>query len=451
MLLEFRFGNFKSFREVNTLSMIASLQRDHNDSLIRREKDPRRILPVCAIFGPNASGKSNLIIALRFFLNLIELGNVTKTLRSDPHLNRATLRFLYDEDDNPILLGVVFQQGEKVYEYEVELVQDDKGTVSIAHEKLLVEGQEVFNRKGMRVTFGKNVHFYPISEQRTFFNKIINNKLYDSIEGQPHAHNEDASNAFSDLWTSFLDEHELFLTGGFKLFDQGRITKKIETWVMNEMQLFSDNDDPPPAYHSEEEANQAMDLMNAFLREADIGKQQVQYVKNLIGSDEDMILYSLYQIGNTSIRLPADVIESRGTLQLFRYLMPLIDALRNGKTVVVDELDASLHPFILAKIVGIFMDPDLNRKGAQLIFTTHSAILLDSSLMRRDSLAFVEKDSETFESTLYTLADFKTSGNKPVRNDESYLKNYLEGKYGALPNVNLSKTVRQALSDYIEK
>ncbi|MBP7402611.1 MAG: ATP-binding protein [Clostridia bacterium] len=450
MLLEFRVGNFKSFRSMNTLSMIASNQRDHNDSLIRRSKDPKRVLPVCVLFGPNAGGKTNLITALRFFRNLVETGNVSKALRVDSQLNQMNLRFLYDDNKEPVVLGIVFIQDDKTIEYEVTLDVDDKGEVIIAGEKLVVEGDEIYSRDRKSGWLNKTNYI----KNSTVISEHIKDYHVqkDSLsEADPAA---SLVNNFSVTESTFRipsNEKELFLTGRFKYSTDGSIARWIESWMSVSLQIYTDRDGPMIAYRSDAEAREASDLMNAFLRSADMGSQQVQLINDITGSGQAYVLFSLYKRGDTTHVVPAETMESRGTLQLFRYLMPFLDALKYGRTVVVDELDISLHPFVLAKIAGIFMDPELNRKGAQLIFTTHSAILMDSSILRRDSLAFVEKDPENFESRLYTLADFKTSGNKPVRNDESYLKNYLEGKYGALPNINLSKAVRQALTQYFEK
>jgi AAA15 family ATPase/GTPase len=125
--------------------------------------------------------------------------------------------------------------------------------------------------------------------------------------------------------------------------------------------------------------------------------------------------------------LMMDEQESEGTRKLFNYSGAVIHALSSGSALILDEFDARLHPLITKKIVEMFHSTEINKKGAQLIFVTHDTNLLDKDLLRRDQIYFVEKNKH-FESELYSLADFKG-----IRNDASYEKDYIKGKYGAIP------------------
>ncbi|KYF75844.1 hypothetical protein BE17_23565 [Sorangium cellulosum] len=118
--------------------------------------------------------------------------------------------------------------------------------------------------------------------------------------------------------------------------------------------------------------------------------------------------------------------ESQGTVRYFSLLAPLIDSLAEGGLLAVDELDDSLHPLIVRRIVGLFHDPAVNRKGAQLLFNTHDTTLLDLELFRRDQIWFVEKEPPG-KSRLYSLLEFSP------RRDEALQKGYLQGRYGAIP------------------
>lgn len=120
--------------------------------------------------------------------------------------------------------------------------------------------------------------------------------------------------------------------------------------------------------------------------------------------------------------------ESNGTQKLFALAGPLLDVLKNGRVLVVDELDTSLHPALMRHVLGLFHDPATNPLGAQLIFTTHDTSVLDRSLLRRDQVWFVEKDRAQ-QSRLYPLADFHP------RKEESFGRGYLQGRYGAVPFV----------------
>ena len=119
--------------------------------------------------------------------------------------------------------------------------------------------------------------------------------------------------------------------------------------------------------------------------------------------------------------------ESDGTLKFFNYSGAILDALEEGGTLIIDEFDARLHPLLTQKLVKMFNSPVSNKKNAQLIFVTHDTNLLDNSLLRRDQIYFTEKNKRS-ETVLYSLADFKG-----IRNDASYEKDYIKGKYGAIP------------------
>ena len=131
-------------------------------------------------------------------------------------------------------------------------------------------------------------------------------------------------------------------------------------------------------------------------------------------------------VGQTRFR--ADRYESNGTNKIISLSGPLFDTLLHGNVLFVDELDAKLHPMLTRAIVRLFMDKETNPKGAQLVFTTHDTHLLDKDYLRRDQVWFTEKDA-TEASDLYSLLEFKE------RNDRNFAKNYIEGRYGAIPFI----------------
>ncbi|MFO7683964.1 MAG: ATP-binding protein [Chloroflexota bacterium] len=125
--------------------------------------------------------------------------------------------------------------------------------------------------------------------------------------------------------------------------------------------------------------------------------------------------------------------ESEGTQKLFVMSAPLLDSLQKGKVLVVDELDARLHPKMTREIIFLFNNKATNPNGAQLIFNTQDTTLLDNRLFRRDQIWFVEKDQQG-ASHLYSLAEFK------VRNDKDYERGYIQGRYGAVPYLSHIQT-----------
>lgn len=127
--------------------------------------------------------------------------------------------------------------------------------------------------------------------------------------------------------------------------------------------------------------------------------------------------------------------ESAGTNRLFDLVYLIVNALKDGSPLIIDELDRALHPLITKYIIELFNSAKTNPNGAQLIFTTHDTNLLSSKIFRRDQIWFVEKD-KTESSDLYCLAEFKDAEGVKVRNDRSFEKDYIQGRYGAIPYLN---------------
>jgi AAA15 family ATPase/GTPase len=155
-------------------------------------------------------------------------------------------------------------------------------------------------------------------------------------------------------------------------------------------------------------------------------------------------LVSTIKSNGAGIGLPSKIFESLGTLRIVNILPIIVDAVKNGRTLIIDEFDASIHPMIIMNIIKIFHDEEINTKGAQLIFNTHNPIFLNNSLFveplfRRDEIKFVDKDEDKKTSVVYSLSDFGTNSNTPVRNTTDYMKNYFVSKYGAIKDIDLSE------------
>ena len=159
----------------------------------------------------------------------------------------------------------------------------------------------------------------------------------------------------------------------------------------------------------------------------------------------ELHLYSSYTIDNNrQILIPANLMESRGTLKMIDFAMLFQEIFEDGGILVMDEFDNALHPEIVKGIISLFSDQDLNKNGAQLIFTTHNPIYLNNKIFRRDQIIFIEKDPQSYHSVLYTLADF---GSEEVRNDENYLINYFKGKYSSMPYIDFSVFLKKEGTD----
>jgi AAA15 family ATPase/GTPase len=163
--------------------------------------------------------------------------------------------------------------------------------------------------------------------------------------------------------------------------------------------------------------------------------------------DSEPKLCSIFSSKNNNAVMTAEMFESYGTIRFVNMFPLVINALLNGGTLVVDEFDASLHPMALMSIINIFHNDDLNTKNAQLIFNTHNPIFLNSNLLRRDEIKFVERDDVSHFSSHYSLADFGTAGKKGVRKHEDYMKNYFISQYGAIKDIDFTSIFESILND----
>lgn len=164
--------------------------------------------------------------------------------------------------------------------------------------------------------------------------------------------------------------------------------------------------------------------------------------------DSESKLVSLIHTGdNQPIALPAEMYESYGTIRFINLFPLVLRALQTGATLIVDEFDASIHPIALMNILNLFHNDEINVKHAQLIFNTHNPIFLNSNLLRRDEIKFVERDSNTHNSTLFALSEFGTAGENGVRKDDDYLKNYLANQYGGITDIDFSAIFQKQNAD----
>ena len=173
-----------------------------------------------------------------------------------------------------------------------------------------------------------------------------------------------------------------------------------------------------------------------FLNAIDINIVDIRVEKQDIESEGGKYkIYSSHKMNNSDelVEIPFYE-ESSGTQKMFAMYGLFRDALEDGMPIFIDELDAKLHPLLIKYILTMFHSEDTNKKGAQLIYTAHDEYTLNKDIFRRDQIWFVEKDSESV-ATLYSLAEYKI-GDKKVRNDASYNKDYLAGRYGAIPILN---------------
>jgi hypothetical protein len=416
MLIEFRVKNFRSFKEEAVFSLVASAaHKEHQGThVVPIPKDtPFKVpglLRTAAIYGANASGKSNLMRALQL-LRAIVVDSAklqpTQTLNLQPFaLDEAT-------KDQPIEMEVTFLQDGVRYQYG-------------------------FTARPERI-LGEWLLVYRSSKPQTWFSREVDTKKQtDSYDFSP------AFQGQRDLWKKATRPNALFLSTAIQLNSEQ--LRPIYDWISS-LIVFERGGAPVPQFTIEHILKTPEHRVQALLHSADIGIAQIDIDKRAThakGFQFDMLTGKMEalppQAGEINVPLflhkapKGSAVfgledESDGTQRLFSLAGPLFDILQQGRTLCVDELDRSLHPLLVRQLVEMFYDPDINTGGAQLIFTTHDTTLLSSDILRRDQVWFAEKD-QAQASRLFPLTEFST------RRGEAFEKGYLSGRYGAIPILN---------------
>lgn len=417
MIEEFNFGNFWSFKDEQTLNMTTAKIKSNNPLLDIKNtipiNDNLSLLKSKAIYGANASGKSNVIKALVTFIRIVSTSVKTENILNTIDPFKLSLESLKE----PTFFQLVFRIGQTRYRYGFEA--DEK---SIKSEWLFhtprVREQVLFIREGKDILEVNKKHF----EEGTKFISLL----------------ED------DDENSIFRNNSLFLTS-LSSFGFGKTSKKIVKLISSIMVINGLGDSKMFDIAGEAlEVSNKKDFILEFLKNADIGINDLNNMEitrenlpediddefkkdfkkgNIIISSRSQFDGDNNKVGNYQFILTAQ--ESEGTIKMFELSPFIYNALKDGRTLVIDEFDSRFHPLLTKKIVELF-NSDLNKKS-QLIFTTHDTNLLSSEFLRRDQIDFVEKDKYG-ASHLYTLVEIKG-----VRNNASFEKDYIQGKYGAIP------------------
>jgi len=310
---------------------------------------------------------------------------------------------------------------------DLGLFLDESHERKIISEELVVNGDSIFSRK----------------EGLTFGNlKALKEYLPESILQNTASAIEIARNS--------LNLEELFLTNGFKLIFSQSFIKIITDWFTNKFMVIYRADsiqltrrfvDPQKkTVYVEKTTDKAAKLFG-------INSNTVGYV--ISDEDSESKLCSIIKNAKNekTTAMAAELFESYGTIRFINMFPLVIRAIQTGGALVVDEFDASIHPMALMSIINIFHNDDINIHHAQLIFNTHNPIFLNSNLFRRDEIKFVERDDKNHYSTLYTLSDFGTTGEKGVRKHEDYMKNYFISQYGAIKDIDFTPIFEELLLD----
>ena len=395
MLCQFTVKNFKSIRDEVTFDMQAAAISEHEDRIIK-DVDEELYLPVSAVYGPNGGGKSNVLEALHSLVTKVlrplyatsnneEIAIKMKKLVIEP--------FAFDEEtrNKPTEFELFFRTKMAEYRYELTVKRE-----IIEYERLdrikLDTGRKsaLFERNEDEITL-----------KGAFARLKTSDELSDTLPllsylGITYRKNEVVQDVLD-----WFDEEINFLNYGNPMQELRMAVSKSEDVKKLMLQMIQEMD---------------LDIVDFRVEEKENDRIEV-FTKHII--DEYEAELSLFD-------------ESSGTKKLFGLLPFIAKSLLKGTTLVIDELDAKIHPVLLKYLIMTFSDMEKNKKGAQLIFTSHDLSTMNSEVFRRDEIWFVAKGNRQ-NSKLYSLVEFKNKKGESVRKDAKFDKQYLEGKYGADP------------------
>lgn len=416
MLIQFNVSNYMSIKDEVVLSTSAiNSIKEHEDYLIKNNKS--YYLPTIAIYGANASGKSNINKALTFailFVRSSQYKQINEPIGFVPFLlddfsanEKTKMDFIYIRNGIKYAYGFVVDQNQ-VYEEYLQVYNSSKPST-------------IFIRK--------NVNEYEYtspmikSELAEIQNKNQPNRLFLSTAA---------------VWNSkYVKEAYLWFLEDIDTYNSSTVQNNFINII-----------------GEEGNKKEYKDFLLNILKHADINISDYRVEVREVSTTEDMVsdnainygayikpenkvkevrMFTKHDIekGNSINSYALDaMLESNGTKMLFAYGIMVLKALENGKTIIIDELDNGLHPMLVNYIVGLFNNSEINKNGSQLIFNTHDVSLLDLNIFRRDQIYFTEKDHSSGVTDLYSLSEFAPRKNDNIR------KGYMQGRYGAIPIIS---------------
>lgn len=436
MLIEFNIENYLSFKDMTTLSMVAAKSfKEHSETHTIETGGNFKLLKSAVIYGNNASGKSNLLEAMGFMKQMV-LNSFRDALMENSERKFPLEKFALNTktEQDPSFFEITFIQKNTKYRYGFE----------IDYDKIIAEW--LFH------TTSKEVYLFKRDQQKIEVNKSA------FKEGIGKEEDVKENVLFLSLLATLGKETSTTIVEWFKKFnfvngihdrlhkrytiDKLKSDKNFFNWVLHFVKYL----EIANLSTTEEDVNE-VDLEK--LRESEKDEElinlltSIQKIQSKQPRRDQLVTYhKKYDENNVlvdTVPFNFDKQESEGTKKLIYLLGPWYDTLRNGKVLIVDELDSRLHSHLMLRLVGFFHA--FNKSNAQLICAIHDISLLNKETFRRDQIWFVEKN-QFGASELFSLANFKTD---KVRNKSAFDKNYIEGKYGAIPYFDIDEKLNELL------
>ena len=394
MLCQFTVKNYKSIRDEVTFDMQAAAISEHEDRIIR-DKDGEIFLPVFAIYGPNGGGKSNVLealhtLAVKVLHPLYATGDNEERIFLQKKMIIEPFAFSEETKSEPTEFEIFFRTELAEYRY-------------ILHVKREVVVYERLDREKMDT--GRRSALFERGEEIMLKGAFAKLKISDE-----------------------LSETLPLLSYLGITYKKNEVVKDVLEWLEYRIDFLNYGNSMEELRMAVSSSEAVKHLMLQMIQEMDLDIVDFRVVKD---ENDRIDVYTKHMVEGRETELNL-LEESSGTKKLFG-LMPFIaDSLLSGTTLVIDELDAKIHPVLLRYIIMMFSNMSINKKKAQLIFTSHDLSTMNSEVFRRDEIWFVAKGNSQ-NSQLYSLVEFKNEKGESVRKDAKFDKQYLEGKYGADP------------------
>ena len=395
MLCQFTVKNYKSIRDEMTFDMQAAAISEHENNIIR-DKDGELFLPISAIYGPNGGGKSNVLEAMHTLASkvlrpLYATGDKEERIFLQKRLLIEPFAFSKETKSQPIEFEIFFRTEIAEYRYKLHIMKDVVNYESLDRVKLDTGRRSaLFERDTEEISLKGVFSKLKASEDLSATLPLL------SYLGITYKKNE--------VVKDVLDWFEY----GIDILNYGNPIEELRMAVSN--------------------SEDVKQLMLDMIQEMDLDIVDFRVVED---ENDRIDVYTKHLVDGYETELNL-LEESSGTRKLFG-LMPFIaGCLLTGTVLVIDELDAKIHPVLLRHIIMMFNDMSINKKKAQLIFTSHDLSTMNNEVFRRDEIWFVAKGNAQ-NSKLYSLVEFKNEKGESVRKDAKFDKQYLEGKYGADP------------------
>ena len=424
MLIQFNFNNYRSFKNETILDMSATKITEHPNHVAEIGKE--KLLKVAAIYGANASGKSNIFSAFDYMtyyvINSFKFGGDSEIRQKKENRYRKVSPFLFDSKSKS-----------EPSTFEVYFI--DKS-----------------NDKHKTFQYGFSVNSEEVLEE-WLYTKAKTSSTYKTIFYRKKGEETDYSGIKKsrDIIEIALEQEALIVSLGSKL--KIDILKTVREWFLkNEIANFGNPGEDflrsrllPYNFDTDRDVQRKVakffasfdESVKYFLVENN-NKDKVDEIE--VENDENdegvnLIIKTVHSMNDSDENGYLNLMEeSSGTLKMFSLYPSIESALELGSVLFIDELNSRLHPLLARNIIQIFENPEINKNNAQLVFTTHDVWQLSNDLLRRDEIWFSEKDKNGI-SSLYSLVEFQDKDGDKIRKDESYVKNYIIGKYGAIPKL----------------